>query len=131
LIVLYPLLLLIAVFVVMSAPGDPKIGRGFSWFSSWAAAGALFTFSFLSAFSIGLFVLPFAAALLLWVARRSPHGAERTGFAAGVGSVLLVIAFLSHVGDGGNPTPWLAGGLAFTVVPVAAYALLGHTQRPV
>jgi hypothetical protein len=130
-IVLYPVVLLTAVLVVMNAPGDPKIGRGFSWFLSWAAAGALFTFSFLAAFSIGLFVLPFAAALLLWVAWRSSHGPERTGFAAGVGSVLLLIALLSHTGDGGNPTPWLAGGLAFTVVAVAAYALLGHTQRPV
>lgn len=127
-IVLYPLLLLLAVFVVMSAPGDPNTGRGGSWFWTWAAAGALFAFSFLTGFSIGLFVLPFAAALLLWVARRSPHGAERTGFAAGIGSVLLLIAFLSHAGDGGDPTPWLAGGLASTGIAVAAYALLGHAR---
>jgi hypothetical protein len=53
-IVLFPLVLAIVLFVILSAPADWRTGRGCSWFWAWAGAGALFTFSFLSGFSIGL-----------------------------------------------------------------------------
>jgi hypothetical protein len=45
----------------------------------------------LTGFSVGLFVLPFAAAILLFVARRSPHALEALGFLVGAGGVLLVL----------------------------------------
>lgn len=129
-IAVWPLLLLAAVFVVLTAPGDASTGRGCGWFWAWAGAGSLLTFSFLSALSIGVFVLPFAAALLLFVARRSPHPAERTGFVAGIGSVLLLVAAL-NVGDENGPdvTSWLVGGVLFTGAALTAYGVFGHARR--
>ena len=129
-IVLFPLVLVIVLFVVLSAPADSRTGRGCSWFWAWTAAGALFMFSFLSALSIGLFLLPVAAAVLLWVARSSPHPSERTGFAAGTGLVLLLVAYLNQGGGHGtDATPWLVGGLAFSAAGIAAYALAGHARQ--
>jgi hypothetical protein len=129
-IVLYPILLLIAVFVVLSVPTDKGTGRGCRWFWAWTATGALFVFSFFSAFSIGLFLLPLAAVALVTIAWYSPHRAERTGVAAGAGFVLLLIAYLHRSGqDGLDPTPWLVGGLAFSAAAIVAYVLFGHTRR--
>jgi hypothetical protein len=97
-IVLYPILLLIAVFVILSVRTDKGTGRGCRWF--WAIA---------------------------WY---SPHQAERTGFAAGAGFVLLLIAYLHRSGeDGIDATPWLVGGLAFSAAAIVAYVLFGHTRR--
>jgi hypothetical protein len=128
-IVLYPILLLIAVFVILSAPTDKETGRGCRWFWAWTATGALFMFSFVSGLSIGLFLLPLAAVALVTIAWYSPHRAERTGFAAGAGFVLLLIAYLHRGGDHGlDPAPWLVGGLAFSGAAIVAYALFGHAR---
>jgi hypothetical protein len=128
-IVLYPLLLLLATFVILTAPRGLRRGRGCRWFWTWAAAGALFMFSFLSAFSIGLFLLPFAAALLLIVAAISPHAAEQTGFALGVGSALLLVAYIQRGGEHHDPLPWLAGGLALSAAAIVTYAVAAHARR--
>jgi 4-amino-4-deoxy-L-arabinose transferase-like glycosyltransferase len=85
---------------------DGADGRGWGWFLGWAAAGAAMTFSFLTGFSIGLLILPGALALLYLLARRSPRWREASGFAAGIGLILLFVAFL-HRGD--RPCP--ANGL--------------------
>jgi hypothetical protein len=45
---------------------------------------ALFTFSFLTGFSIGLFILPLAAVALFWLAARS-GGRETVGLVEGAG----------------------------------------------
>jgi len=87
-ILLYPVVLLAAAVVMRRAAGAE---RGTGWFAWWAAAGAVFTFSFVTGFTIGLFILPVAALLLFWVARRAP-GAEAMGFAAGAGVVVGVLS---------------------------------------
>lgn len=118
-------------------------GRGFRWFMAWTLAGAMMSFSLLAGFSIGLFVLPLAAAVMLWTVRRSPHAVEAVGLFAGTGIVLLVIAFINRgytgcpagglsigtdapagtaVSCGGlDPHPWLVAGVAFTAAGLALY----------
>jgi hypothetical protein len=66
-------------------------GRGPAWCLGWAIAGFLMSFSLVTGFSIGLFILPFAAAALMWVSRRSPHLVESTGFLAGIAITVAVI----------------------------------------
>jgi Zn-dependent protease with chaperone function len=99
-----------AVLVWRKRPGSGREAEaGWRWFAAWAVAGAAMTFSFLAGFSIGLFVLPVAAALTLWVARAAPRRADAIGFAAGLGAALLL-------------TPWPYAGLTVTGVALAAYA---------
>ncbi|MEX2210837.1 MAG: hypothetical protein WD689_03640 [Gaiellaceae bacterium] len=147
---LYPLVL-VAVVIVMARSRGRAGGRGWRWFATWTAAGALFTFSLLSGFSIGLFILPFAAGGLIFVGARSPHLAESLGFVAGVGALALVVAAgnrdytpcgphgeLSLPPDaapgsvscgGGDPTPWLVAGVILFGAALLAYALAARLRR--
>ncbi len=86
----WPLVCLIAGYVAWQRRGAAG-GRGWLWYGAWIAAGFLMSFSLITGFSIGLFVLPFAAAALIWVARRSPHLVEASGFVAGIGATALLI----------------------------------------
>jgi hypothetical protein len=103
-------------------------GIGWGWFVAWAAVGTLATFSFLTGLSIGILFLPLVVAGLVWVARRSPKGAERIGFAAGIGVMLLVVAFIQRDGDGIDPKPWLVAGLVLVVAAVLTYATRHRRQ---
>jgi hypothetical protein len=139
-ILLYPILLAAAAIVMRRTK---RARRGPAWFGLWTAAGVVFTFSLLTGFSIGLFVLPLAAALLLWVASRAP-GREAFGFAEGIGLMVLVVWFLNRdytpcppggltipasappgtsVSCGGfDARPWLEVGLVITLLALVAYA---------
>ena len=90
-VVLWPLLLVVAAWWAWKRRGTPG-GHGRQWFGAWAAAGFLMSLSLITGFSIGLFLLPLAAAVLLTVARRSPHAREATGFLVGVGATAAVVA---------------------------------------
>jgi hypothetical protein len=70
-------------------------GRGPRWFLAWTAAGFLLAFSVVTGLSIGIFIAPFAAAILLWVATRSPHLREACGLAAGIAAAAAVAAILT------------------------------------
>lgn len=70
-------------------------GRGWRWSLAWIVAGFLMSFSLVTGFSIGLLILPVAAAALIWVASRSPHLPEAAGFVAGVGTTAVLIAALN------------------------------------
>ena len=89
----WPLLVVIAASLAWKRR-DQIGGRGWLWFLAWAVAGFLMSFSLITGFSVGLFILPPAAAALLWVATRAPHAREATGFAAGIGVTALLIAAL-------------------------------------
>jgi hypothetical protein len=67
-------------------------GRGFTWLLLWIVAGFLTSFSLISGLSIGLFILPLAGAVLIWVARRAPHLREASGFIGGIAMTALLVA---------------------------------------
>jgi hypothetical protein len=70
-------------------------GRGGLWFGGWFLAGLLMSFSLATGLSIGLFILPFAAATLIWIAKRSPHRAEASGFMVGIAATVLLIVAIN------------------------------------
>jgi uncharacterized membrane protein YccC len=129
-ILFYPTLLLLVGMILLGEPRRSRTDRGSGWFMAWAVAGGLFMLSFMSGFSIGLLLLPAAAALLLFVAWRCPHEPERTGFALGVGLVFLLIAFLNHAErDGPDATLWLLAGVVLSAAGIATYVLADRPQR--
>jgi hypothetical protein len=65
-IILFPILALVAGLVVWRTTPAATAGEGWHWFAAWSVAGLVFTFNLLAGFSIGLFILPLAAALLIW-----------------------------------------------------------------
>ena len=123
---------------------------GWKGFLAWALAGGLLVFTFLSGFSIGLFVLPLAGVVLWLVARRATGWPETLGLGAGLGAVCLLVAFLSRdynpcpegpvtlaPGEtsfecgGLDPIPWLVAGLTFVLVSVLTYAFARRSRmRP-
>jgi hypothetical protein len=123
-------------------------GRGPVWFGAWLAVGAALTFSFLTGFSIGLFVLPFALVLLTIVATRSPRLPEALGLVSGIGVTLLLVAFANrdyeacpangvHLAPGQqsfscggwDPHPWLYLGIAVTAAGAVAYFAASRASR--
>ena len=124
----FPLVLGIAVVLLARKHNRPG-GHGARWFTAWTLAGALLTFSFLTGFSIGLLLLPIAAGATLLVASRAPHWREATGFLAGVGAVLVVVAALNRGDKGVDATPWLVAGCLLAAVAIAAYAVWPGIRR--
>jgi hypothetical protein len=109
---------------------DREGGHGWPWFVAWSLAGASFFFSFLTGLSIGLLLLPVVAAAVLFVAMRSPHAAEASGFFAGVGLVTVAVSALSWGEEHMSASSWLAAGAAITTAAVASYALTGRRGGP-
>jgi hypothetical protein len=90
-VVLYPIVLVAALFL-MSKSRQRGLGHsGWRWFSAWAGAGAFFVFSLLSGFSIGLFLLPLATIAMFWLALHAPYWREAAGFLLGGAVVGLVV----------------------------------------
>ena len=115
--------------------------RSWASFAAWAIAGGLSTVAILTGFSIGIFVAP-VALLVVWLAvRRASRGAELLGLAAGVGAILLLVAFLNRdytpcpdgpvtlapgqtefECGGFDPLPWLVAGAVVVAVSLVVYA---------
>jgi hypothetical protein len=74
---------------------DEVGGRGRRWCLAWIVAGFLISFSLVTGFSIGLFILPLAGGVLIWVARRSPHPLQASGFVVGLGATALLVAAIN------------------------------------
>lgn len=70
-------------------------GRGLGWLLVWIVAGFLMSFSLLAGYSIGLFILPVAGGLLIWVALRAPHLPEASGFVGGVVATVFLVAAIN------------------------------------
>ena len=120
----FPLVVVAAALALRAERDVCAAGARGRWFLAWSTAGAAITFSFLAGLSIGLFVLPFAALLLWWVARRTRHLLDTIGFAAGIGVVLFLVAFLNRAGGGLDPLPWLVAGLCLDGSALLVYGLL-------
>jgi hypothetical protein len=70
----FPAALAIAVVVLWRSRGQSgSQGSGCRWFWAWSLVGAALGFSFLTGFSIGLLLLPFALVLLWLVLYLSPR----------------------------------------------------------
>jgi len=96
----WPLLIIVAGILVWRHRGGAggradAGGQGVSWFLAWLMAGFLMSFSFVTGLSIGLVILPLAAAVLIWVARRSPRLPEASGFLVGIAATAAIVVFLS------------------------------------
>lgn len=126
-ILVFPILLVVAMFVALRRAergASNSDDTSWRWFAAWSAAGAAMTFAFLTGLSIGLLLLPAAAALLLWVASHAPHPTDALGFAEGIGAVLVLISFLNRAGTGVDPTAWLVAGICTGGFAFLAYGLL-------
>jgi hypothetical protein len=94
LILAWPLLVAIAAALMWRHRHDVG-GRGPRWTLVWIAGGFLMSFSLITGFTIGLFVLPLAAAVLIWVSRRAPHFPEAAGFVGGIAVTVLVVVAIN------------------------------------
>jgi predicted membrane channel-forming protein YqfA (hemolysin III family) len=91
---------------------------GCGWFWAWALAGAGFG---LGLTALGVFtVLPAAFAVVLMTRHRPIRGAF--GLVTGVGSILLVIAYIQRSGQSYDPVHWLIPGLVLFTAGVVAHA---------
>ncbi len=137
-------LLIVAAIVLSNRHDGPGRTGGWRWFFAWTGVGALFTLTYLTGLSIGLFLLPVAAAVFYFVARRSVLWAERIGFVEGVGAMFLLVAFLNREctprgsgtlvlrpGEtsasscgGFDPAPWFGVGALLSLGAVATYAFV-------
>jgi hypothetical protein len=93
-IVLYPVILVGAVYLAWKSAQRGLGSRGWIWFGAWVVAGALFTFSLLTGFSIGLVLLPVSAFAVFWLALHAPHMREIAGFPVGALVVIAVVLFV-------------------------------------
>ena len=95
-IVLYIVVLAGALYL-MSVSRRRGLGarRGWLWFNAWVAAGALFLFSLVTGFSIGLFLFPASALAIFWLAVNAPYWREVAGFP--VGAVLVLVGIVLFV----------------------------------
>jgi hypothetical protein len=92
-IVLYPIVLAAALYLMWKSRQRGLGSRGGIWFSAWAFAGALSLFSLLTGLSIGVFLFPAAALAIFWLAVSAPYWREAAGFPVGVGLVAIGIVF--------------------------------------
>jgi hypothetical protein len=94
-VLLFPVVIGVAGYLAWRHRSTPH-GKGWEWFLAWTGAGFLLSFSLITGLSIGLFIFPFAAIWLLWVASRSPHFPEAWGIAVGIGATALLIVLLNY-----------------------------------
>ena len=91
---------------------------GCGWFWAWALVGVGFGFG-ISA--IGIFTVPLALLAVVFMTLRGPvRGAW--GIATGIGSVLLLIAYINRSGESFNPIHWLVPGLVLFTAGVVGHA---------
>ena len=110
----------------------------YAWFSAWAVVGAG---AALAAVSLGpILALPIAAIAVVMISRPSIRGSA-FGLLAGVGVILLYVAYVQRHGPGTtcwrnatssgcdqhlNPIPWLVLGLACLIGGVVGQAKRRH-----
>jgi hypothetical protein len=106
-----------------------------AWFAAWALVGCAFA---LGAVSLGVLAVGPAALAAFALSRSRPARESAFGALAGIGLLLLFVAYLNREGPGTtcwehgrtmgcdehlNPLPWLALGLAFVAGGFLAHRL--------
>ena len=82
-VVLYPILLIGAAYLMAKSRERGLGARGRIWFAAWVGAGAFFAFSLITGLSIGLLFLPAVAIAVCWLAVHAPYWREAAGFPIG------------------------------------------------
>src|SRR6266849_2126300 len=121
-IAIFPLLLIWAALRIRRT--EQRGRAGWAGFAAWTVAGGIFTFSLLTGFSIGLFLLPVVAAMLYLAVRAAPDFRASLGFVAGVELTLLVLASINNFSIG-----WLIPGVVFSVIAVASFTTAEQVAR--
>ena len=116
----------------------PTVGherRGARWvsFTAWAALGCV---AVLGTLSVQVFIAPLAAVVVLALIARHIVSRAAFGLFTGIGAACLLVAYLNRRGPGLvawhtatsagadeylDPRPWLAAGLAFAAIGLAAF----------
>ena len=92
---------------------------GCGWFWVWAVVGVGFGFGISV---VGILTVPLALIAAFLIARRGPPRGV-WGVATGVGSVLLLIAYLHRHAESYHPVHWLIAGLVFFLGGMVAHVL--------
>ncbi|MGH3010090.1 MAG: hypothetical protein ACRDLM_11895 [Gaiellaceae bacterium] len=92
---------------------------GCGWFWAWALVGVGVALGFLS---LGVLALAPVVLVAVFLARR--HAVNPFGLVAGIGLMLLAIAYIQRSGQSYDPVHWLVAGLVFLTA-----GLVGHAWR--
>ena len=96
---------------------------GCGWFWAWAGVGFA---TALAAVVLGLLALP-VAAVAFWMARQPAIRRSAFGFVAGIGALMLFVAYLQRTGEHHlDPVPWLVVGLTLLVTGGVGHARLSR-----
>lgn len=104
------------------------VGCGRFWL--WAVAGALVTFSFVAAASIGLLILRLPPSRRFSSLARRVTRAEPLGSLVGAASICFLIAWLQRPPGGFESRPWFGAGIFLAAAGIAGYALLTRRVAP-
>jgi hypothetical protein len=120
-ILIYPLLLAVAALIVVRT--EQHGSASWAGFLAWYTAGALFTLSLITGFSIGLFLLPLVTVSVALAVRAAPDSRAMLGFFAGSGLILVLIGIRS------DSLSWLISGLALLSLAAASFAAVRSKGR--
>jgi hypothetical protein len=122
---------------------DVPSGRAWSVFAAWLAIGASYAFALLSAWTIGMYVLPFAIITTIVVAKLTRNRSSVLGTISGFGVPVLYVAWLNRSGPGNvcvadrvsiscgqewNPFPWLVTGLFLLVIGALMFVVYERSR---
>ena len=92
--VLYPIVLAGALYLMFKSRQRGLGSRGGVWFSAWTFTGALFLFSVLTGLGIGLLLFAAAALAIFWLAVNAPYWREVAGFPIGAGLMAIGVVLV-------------------------------------
>ncbi|MET7686271.1 hypothetical protein [Streptomyces sp. NPDC005423] len=120
-------------------------GGAWLWFLTWLLVGAAGSLGLLTIPTVGVFLLPLAAAGAGVAAFRRGARAGLPGLLSGAGLPLMYVAYLNREGPGNvctnsgtggqscveewNPWFWLAGGVALLVAGAVWFVLADRLRR--
>ena len=84
-VVLYPIVLVAALYLMWKSRQRGLGVRGGVWFSAWVFAGVLSVFGLMTGRSIALVLFAAAAIAIFWLSVNAPYWREVAGFPVGVG----------------------------------------------